>query len=46
MRLLARRVGEQAPASVRSRVDVANLDEIMVWSDRILTADSLEEVFR
>lgn len=44
--LLARRFGDEAAASVRGRLDAADLDEVMAWSDRILTADSLEEVFR
>ncbi len=46
LRLIARRFGDEACASVRSRVDAADLDAIMAWSDRILTAGSLDDVFR
>ncbi|MCC5888777.1 MAG: hypothetical protein JJT88_20250 [Gammaproteobacteria bacterium] len=46
LRQLGLRFGDEASASVRSRVEAAELDEIMAWSDRILTAASLEDVFR
>ena len=45
LRQLALRFGEEAATGVRSRVDAADLDAIMAWSDRVLTASSLEDVF-
>ncbi len=46
LRLIALRFGDEASTSVRKRVDAADLDAIMAWSDRILTVDALEDVFR
>ena len=46
LRQLALRFGEGASAGARSQVEAADLEEIMAWSDRILTANSLEDVFR
>lgn len=45
LRQLALRFGEEASVGARSQVEAADLEEIMAWSDRILTATSLEDVF-
>jgi len=46
LRQLSLRFGDQASASVRSRVDLADLDQLLIWSERVLTAESVEDVFR
>ena len=43
-RLLTRRFGP-LDASVRSRLDQATLEELERWSDRILDAATLDEIF-
>ena len=43
--LLARRFGP-LPAEVTRRVENAKLDELNVWSDRLLEAKTLAEVFQ
>ncbi len=43
-RLLARRFGE-LPDSVKSRLESATEDELEAWSDAMLTANAVDEVF-
>ncbi len=46
LRLLKQRFGPQLPGWVDERVRTADATTIELWGDRILTAQSLEEVFR
>ncbi|MBF0426544.1 MAG: Rpn family recombination-promoting nuclease/putative transposase [Magnetococcales bacterium] len=46
LRLLKQRFGPQLPGWVDERVRTADAATIELWGDRILTAQSLEEVFR
>ncbi len=43
-RLLGRRFG-QLPASAVQRVSKASADELMEWSERVLDAERLDDVF-
>lgn len=43
MRLLARRFGE-LPEDVRREIEAADAETLLRWSDRVLTAQTLEEV--
>lgn len=42
--LVEKKFGAAAVVSVRPRIEVAHSDTLRVWSERILTADSLEAV--
>ncbi|MDZ7659452.1 hypothetical protein [Fodinibius sp.] len=44
LRLLERKFGAAALAPHRARVERADADTLLVWSERILTASSIEEV--
>ncbi|WP_142105014.1 DUF4351 domain-containing protein [Pseudonocardia cypriaca] len=44
VRLLSRKFGP-LPAGVRKRIDAASSDRLEVWSDRMLDAPTLDEVF-
>jgi hypothetical protein len=44
-RLLARRFGP-LPTAVIARIAAATVEEIETWGDRVLDANSLDEVFR
>lgn len=44
LRLLTKKFGQVSP-SIRSRVESATTDELLLWADRILTAANLDEVF-
>ena len=44
MRQLELKFG-QVGAQVRERIEGASADEILLWGERVLTADSLDEVF-
>jgi len=46
MRLLERRFGPEAAEAWRERVETADAETLLVWSDRILTASTPEELFR
>jgi hypothetical protein len=43
LRLLARKFGE-VPEGVRRRIEGADAETLLVWSERVLTAERLEEV--
>jgi hypothetical protein len=43
IRLMTRKFGE-IPSSVRSRIESADSDLLLEWSERVLTADSIDEV--
>jgi hypothetical protein len=43
-RLLTRRFGP-LPDTVRERIDTATLEQLAAWSDRVLDASTLDEVF-
>ena len=43
LRLLHRKFGE-VPVSVRQRIESADADLLLEWSDRLLTASTLDEV--
>jgi predicted transposase YdaD len=45
LRLLRLKFGPLAP-EIEARVHSADADRLLEWSDRILTAESLEDVFR
>jgi len=34
------------PESVRARVETADADTLLLWSERVLTAETLDEVLR
>ena len=44
LRQLHRRFGE-LPEATRQRLEQASTDELETWADRVLDADSLEQVF-
>jgi hypothetical protein len=44
VRLLTRRFGA-VPDGVRDRIDTASLEQLDLWSDRVLDAETLDEVF-
>jgi hypothetical protein len=44
LRLLERKFGP-VPEEVRQRVAAADSDALLAWSERVLTAETLEEVF-
>ena len=45
MRLLARKFGE-LPVDIRHRVESADSERLLLWSERVLTATSLDEVLQ
>ncbi|GAB4365266.1 MAG: hypothetical protein Kow0060_22620 [Methylohalobius crimeensis] len=45
IRLLQRKFGD-LPEDIRQRIEAADVDTLLVWSDRVLTARNLEEVVR
>ncbi|XSG84191.1 MAG: DUF4351 domain-containing protein [Methylohalobius sp. ZOD2] len=45
IRLLQRKFGD-LPEDIRQRIEAADVDTLLVWSDRVLTARNLEEVMR
>jgi len=44
LRLIERRFGSGAAARCRDRIEKADADTLLVWSERILTAESVEDV--
>jgi len=44
LRLIERRFGSGALARCRDRIEAADADTLLVWSERILTAESVEDV--
>ncbi|WP_022947234.1 RpnC/YadD family protein [Methylohalobius crimeensis] len=46
LRLIERKYGAEAAAACRERVLQADAETLLVWSERILSADTLDEVFR
>jgi len=44
LKLLVLRFGE-LPASIESKVSQAGTEELEVWAERVLTADSLDDIF-
>ena len=45
LRQIAQRFGAQAAADVRARVEQADAATLLSWSERILTAERVEEIF-
>ncbi|MBN2701525.1 MAG: DUF4351 domain-containing protein [Methylothermaceae bacterium] len=45
IRLLQRKFGD-LPENIRQRIEAADVDTLLAWSDRVLTARNLEEVVR
>jgi hypothetical protein len=43
VRLLTRKFG-QVPDAVRERIDTASLEQLEIWSDRVLDAPTLDEL--
>jgi flagellar biosynthesis/type III secretory pathway protein FliH len=43
LRLLARKFGT-VPEAIRQRIEGAEVETLLVWSERVLTAERLEEV--
>lgn len=44
-RLLARRFGVAAAEAAKPSLEAADLDQLLIWSERVLTAESVEDVF-
>jgi len=44
LRQIERRFSSEAAARSRERVEAADADTLLVWSERILTAESVEDV--
>jgi len=44
LHLIERRFGPEAAARSRERVEAADADTLLVWSERVLTAESVEDV--
>jgi hypothetical protein len=45
VRLLSRRFGA-VPEDAHARIDAASLEQLDIWSERVLDAATLEDVFR
>lgn len=45
LRLIARKYGEEAVKAYRDRIEQADAETLLTWSERILTADRVEAVF-
>ena len=45
LRLLQRKFGPQAAAAYRERVERADTDSLLAWSERILTAETIGTIF-
>ncbi|MGM0477148.1 MAG: Rpn family recombination-promoting nuclease/putative transposase, partial [Pseudomonadota bacterium] len=45
LRLFERRFGQQAMETHRKRIQAADPETLLRWSDRILTAETADEVF-
>ena len=46
LRQVEAKFGPEAAAAHRERIESADTDSLLTWSDRILTAETVEEVFR
>lgn len=46
LRLIARKYGEEAVETYRGRIEQADAETLLTWSERILTADRVEDIFR
>jgi len=44
-RLLTGQFGE-LPKEIQRRIETADMDTLLQWSDAVLTAETLEDVFR
>jgi hypothetical protein len=44
--LIEKKFGAAAVAGVRARIEGADSDALRLWSERILTSDSLDAIFR
>ena len=44
--LIETKFGAAAAGNMRQRIEAADSDTLRLWSERILTADSLDAVFR
>jgi hypothetical protein len=45
LRRIERKCGPQALAAYRERVEQANAETLLEWAERVLTAETVEEVF-
>lgn len=45
MHLIEKKFGAEAVETYRERVELAQADQLLAWSERILTAGSIEEMF-
>ena len=45
LRLLRLKFGE-GPEEIRGRIETADADTLLTWSERILTAERMEDIFR
>lgn len=45
MHLMEKKFGAEAVETYRERVKLAQADQLLAWSERILTAGSIEEMF-
>lgn len=46
LRLIARKYGDEAAETCRNRIEQADAETLLTWSERILTADRVDEIFR
>ena len=46
LRQIERKFGPEAAAAHRERIERADTDTLLSWSDRILTAETEEDLFR
>ena len=46
LRQIERKFGAEAAEAYRTRIDQADADTLLLWSERILTAERVEELFQ
>jgi hypothetical protein len=46
LRQIARKYGEEAVEAYRDRIEQADAETLLTWSERILTADRVEAIFQ
>ncbi|MFB6260954.1 MAG: DUF4351 domain-containing protein, partial [Thiohalorhabdaceae bacterium] len=46
LRMIERKFGPEAAAAYRERIQKADTETLLAWSDRILTAEAVEDLFR
>ena len=46
LRMIERKFGPEAAAAHQERIEQADTETLLAWSDRILTAKTVEDLFR